>query len=451
MDKKYIDGKWRQSIHLEPPMGWMNDPNGLCYFGGYYHVYFQYTPASATGDGDRLWGHYQSKNLLDWTFMGTVFFQDTPWDKDGVYSGSAFVVGDTLHLFYTGNVKEAGDHDYITSGRGANVIHVTSKDGHTMSEKEVLLKNADYPDFCSNHVRDPKIWFEDEKWHMVLGARSLDDTGLVLFYESNDLQRWIYSGCDSIDDFGYMWECPDVINLGEKKFLSLSPQGLAHLEYDNQNVYSSGYFSYDDKLLDFREWDKGFDFYAPQTFVAPDGRRIIIGWMGIGDIPYENPTVELGYQHCLTLPRVVTLGADGCLLQAPVSEIDALRRDEKKLSDGEKINMQLPFDLTADVTGKFSIKISEGLEIFWDGSVAGLRFTDNNMGYGRDQRKALLETCENIRILADNSSLEVYLDNGRIVFSTRMYPDDDMVSLEINGLDATCYLLSPMEVEYLGK
>lgn len=447
----YIDGKWRQDLHLEPPMGWMNDPNGLCYFNGYYHVYFQYTPASATGAGDRLWGHYRSKDLLSFEFCGTVLFQDTPEDRNGVYSGSAMVVGDTLHLFYTGNVKEPGNHDYIKSGRGANVIHVTTTDGDTMSAKQVQLRNADYPDFCSNHVRDPKIWRENDKWNMVLGARSLDDKGLVLFYQSDDLKEWTYTGCDSIEDFGYMWECPDLLTVDGHRYLSLSPQGLPHGEYDNQNVYSSGYFFYDDKLTDFREWDKGFDFYAPQTFVTPDDRRIIIGWMGIGDIPYTNPTVELGYQHCLTLPRVVTRAEDGVLLQQPISEINSLRGQGLEVTSGSKITTSLAFDLTAKVSGPFEVTIADGLAISWDGKVASLTFSDKSMGCGRDIRKALLSTCSDIRIIADKSSVEAYFDQGRVVFSTRMYPESDQVSLEINGEDAIVYPLKAMEVKYLGK
>ena len=447
----YIDGKWRQDLHLEPPGGWMNDPNGLCYFKGYYHVYFQYTPASATGAGERLWGHYRSKDLLSFEFCGTVLFQDIPEDKDGVYSGSAMVVGDTLHLFYTGNVKEPGNHDYIKSGRGANVIHVTTKDGDIMSKKQVQLKNADYPSFCSNHVRDPKIWRENDKWNMVLGARSLDDKGLVLFYQSDDLNKWTYIGCDSLEDFGYMWECPDVLTVEGHKYLSLSPQGLSHGQYDNQNVYSSGYFSYDDKLTDFREWDKGFDFYAPQTFVTPDHRRLIIGWMGIGDIPYTNPTVELGYQHCLTLPREVTRAEDGRLLQQPVDEIKALRGQEKELASGGTTTVSLPFDLTAKVSGPFTVTIADGLAISWDGKEASLAFSDKNMGWGRDIRRALLPECSDIRIIADKSSLEVYLDRGSLVFSSRMYPEGETVRLEITGIDPVVYSLKAMEVKYLGE
>lgn len=447
----YINGKWRQQLHLEPPEGWLNDPNGLCFFGGYYHVYFQYAPDNADGSGKKCWGHYRSRDMLKWEFTGTVLFPDTPDDRDGVYSGSAVVCGDTLHIFYTGNVKEEGDYDYITEGRGANVIHVTTEDGVNMSRKKVVLRNSDYPDFCSCHVRDPKVWQEGGKWHMVLGARTLSDKGCVLFYTSDDLDKWEYEGTDFVPDFGYMWECPDMFTLGGHRYLSVSPQGLEHYETKYQNVFQSGYFFADKGLTDFTEWDMGFDFYAPQTFAAPDGRRIIIGWMGIGDDAYTNPTVPLGYQHCLTVPREVTPDENGRLMQNPVRELLSLRKEGKLLNDGSETEIVLPSELTADVHDSFRITIDGALELSLNGNVFELRFDDYEHGSGRTVRRATLDNCSDIRIIADTSSLEIYLDGGRNVMAARFYPDNDKVTVSAEGISLMIYPLEGMEVTYLGE
>ena len=113
---------FRQKLHLEVSKGWLNDPNGLSFFKGKYHVFFQFSPYSAYGKGDKCWGHWESPDLINWTFKGTVLRPDSPADRSGVYSGCGLVSGDTLHLFYTGNVKKEGNFDYITSGREANVI-----------------------------------------------------------------------------------------------------------------------------------------------------------------------------------------------------------------------------------------------------------------------------------------------------------------------------------------
>ena len=220
-----MKNNWRQKLHLEPVSGWLNDPNGLCFFGGYYHVYFQYAPESPYGKGGKCWGHWQSPDLLNWTFTGTVLRPDIPEDRNGVYSGCAFPDGGILRLFYTGNVKEEGDHDYTTSGRGANVITVSTSNGHTMSEKKVLLRSSDYPSYCSCHVRDPKVWKDANIYRMVLGARTLSDEGCVLFYTSPDLENWSFEKRVSIQDFGYMWECPDLFRIDGREYLSISPQG----------------------------------------------------------------------------------------------------------------------------------------------------------------------------------------------------------------------------------
>lgn len=447
----YINGKWRQGLHLEPPQGWLNDPNGLCFFNGFYHVYFQYSPDSADGSGRKCWGHYRSSDMTKWEFTGTVLFPDIEADKDGVYSGCAVVFDDTLHIFYTGNVKEDGSHDFITSGRGANVIHVTSQDGVNMSQKEILLRNEDYPDFCSCHVRDPKVWNKDGKWHMVLGARTLDDKGCVLFYTSDNLIKWEYSECASVSDFGYMWECPDLFELEDHKYLSTSPQGLKHEDMKYQNVYQSGYFLYDRELSQFTEWDMGFDFYAPQTFEAPGGRRILIGWMGMGDIPYENPTTAFGYQHCLTIPRELSTDMNGWILQSPIKELLNLRRDRRKLSSDESLKLALPFELTANADNAFNIDIENSLHLEWDGEIFTMSFTNPVFGSGRRIRRASLDDCSNIQLIADKSSIEIYLNDGRLVFSSRMYPDSDEVMLTLQGINADVFILEEMEVNCIGK
>lgn len=442
---------FRQSFHLEPQNGWMNDPNGLCWFGGRYHVYFQYSPQSAHGSGDKCWGHFQSSDLTDWEFTGTVLFPDTPDDKDGVWSGSGFVKGDTLHLFYTGNVLLDGDYDYTTAGRGANTILVTTKDGVTMSSKKVLLRNGDYPQYCSCQVRDPKVWEQNGEYFMVLGARTLDDKDCVLFYRSHDLENWQFDKTVFSQDGSYMWECPDVFEVGAKHFLSVSPQGLTHERFKNQNVYSSGYFDLDSAVQDFEEWDYGFDFYAPQTFKAPGGRRIIIGWMGIGDIPYSNPTTELGWQHCLTVPCELTLGGDGKLRRQPVTELESLVTNRRALT-GSQGDFELPFDLRAQAqTERFELRLSDYVRMTFDSGVFTLKFTDDTVGCGRDERRVRLENCESVRVLADKTSLEVFLNGGEKVLSTRFYPKDTVVTLTAQGLDCEVASMRAMTVTYLGK
>ena len=193
--------------------------------------------------------------MKSFDYTGIVFEPDIPEDRSGVYSGCAVIHEGRMHIFYTGNVKLPGDYDYVTAGREANQIHVVSDDGITMGEKKIILRNSDYPANMSCHVRDPKVWIEDGKWKMVLGARTLEDKGGILFYEADDPDNWHFVKFLSKEDFGYMWECPDLFDVEGNWFLGMSPQGVPHEEFRNQNVYSAGYFRY--KPPDVRLLSKG--------------------------------------------------------------------------------------------------------------------------------------------------------------------------------------------------
>ena len=219
-----------------------------------------------------------------------------------------------------------GDYDYIRQGRGHNVCLAVSKDGVTLDSKQCLLTNRDYPAGLTCHVRDPKVFAYEGRYYMVLGARTLEDKGEVLVLESTDKLRWTHiNTLTTPEPFGYMWECPDLFCLDGQWYLAVSPQGI-----QCQNVYGCGWFAIhgdwrgDCTLSEFHELDAGFDYYAPQSFVDGNGRRIQIGWMGMPDADYGNaPTVAYGWQHCFTVPRVLTAGPDGTLLQNPVPELAA--------------------------------------------------------------------------------------------------------------------------------
>ena len=432
-----MSAEWRQKFHLEPSKGWINDPNGLCYHKGKYHVYFQFSPDSAEGEGRKCWGHFESSDdMQSFDFTGIVLDQDIPEDRSGVYSGSAVVLNDEIHIFYTGNVLIPGNYDYVNEGRGANQIHVVTKDGVTMGAKRIVLRNPDYPEFCSCHVRDPKVRFEDGKWKMVLGARTKDDKGGVLFYEADDPDDWHFRRFVSVDDMGYMWECPDLFDVQGQKFLGISPQGLKHEEYRYQNVFSSGYFMYSedgDKLENFEEFDYGFDFYAPQTFTDKNGDRVLIGWMGIGGIPYTNPTTELGWQHCLTVPRKLTLAPDGRICQTPL----VFYTEQQEGG---------PFAVSADdlSSDKFSISIEDAVVSYEDG-VLSLRFTGTS-GYGRDIRKVRCGEITDINILVDSSSLEIFANGGRYVMSSRSYPGK-LPEVRVEGCNVLIRGIRPVEVK----
>ena len=313
------DGRFRQKFHLMPPTGWLNDPNGLCQYGGIYHAFFQYSPFNAEG-GVKMWGHCTSKDMVDWKYEGVSMYPDQPFDCHGVYSGAALVEDGAMYLYYTGNVKLDGDYDYINTGREANTCLVVSRDGHTFGRKEELMRNSDYPSDLTLHVRDPKVWKEQDAYYMIQGARRKDHVGTAVLFRSEDKRDWTYCGrIETEEPFGYMWECPDYFTVDGRTILSASVQGLTGGIWDSRNVYQSGWFTVDGDILDkyslseYQLWDYGFDYYAPQSFETEDGRRIQIGWMGMPDCEeYTNRTLDEGWQHCFTFPREILSGTDRC-------------------------------------------------------------------------------------------------------------------------------------------
>lgn len=416
----------RLTHHLMPPAGWLNDPNGLCYYKGRYHVFFQYSPFEVKG-GLKFWGHYSSEDLVSWRYEGVPLYPDSPMDCHGVYSGSALAEDDTMHLFYTGNVKLDGDYDYINNGRITSTLHVESADGIHFGVKEEVIPASQYPEDYTCHIRDPKVWKEQDQYHMVLGGRKKSDQGAVLFYRSEDLKKWEFDGeLTTEKPFGYMWECPDVFELGGETILSVSPQGVRREKYRYQNIYLSGYFVMQEGMVqaeNFREWDMGFDFYAPQTFLDQKGRRILIGWMGMPDADgeYQNCTLEEGWQHCLTVPRELKY-QNGKIYQYPVEELMNLRRWEKKLSQEDReVETEGAFDLELQLEkGPVKVVLTDVFTLEHKDGILTLTMNEE-AGAGRRSRNACVEQVKDIRILADTTAVEIYVNQGEVVFSSRFY------------------------------
>lgn len=426
---------WRLGYHVMPPVGWLNDPNGLCYFNGAYHLFFQYSPSDPAG-ALKYWGHYVSQDLLSWEYKGIALYPDMPYDCNGVYSGSALAEEDECWIFYTGNVKLAGDYDYVRKGREGNTVAVVMDRKGNFSDKKLLMRNEDYPKHLTCHVRDPKVWKEEDTYYMVLGARTKEDRGCVLVYSSKDKLAWFLENIlETKEAFGFMWECPDMFVLDGQRFLSVSPQGLETKGLDYANVYQSGYmelqgdFRRDYTLGSFFEYDRGFDFYAPQTFEDETGRRILIGWMGMPDCDYGNPTVQRGWQHCMTVPRELT-AKKGRILQKPVREVEASRRRGaifqgtvgKELAVDSYSDMEIAFeegreDFLLCIDEDFYISYHVKTEVF------AIGFRENSpLGGGRTYRGKELKNLKNLRILLDSSSVEIFVNDGEEVFSSRIYP-----------------------------
>lgn len=430
---------FRFKYHIQPPMGWLNDPNGLCQKDGVYHIYFQYCPFYPEL-GSIFWGHVTTKDFIHYEEHEPALCSDTKWDCNGPYSGSAYQEDGVIYFFYTGNVRYEGDYNYVTDGREQNTILVTSEDGFTFSEKQLLMKNEDYPADMSKHVRDPQVFRENGRYFMIQGARSIQDEGSILLFESEDLVHWSYKlRFQPEQPFGYMWECPNYLKIGEHRLLFTCPQGVPRDGIEFANVYQCGWFplTYDFEGEDyelgaFHSLDRGFDFYAPQVFRDEAGRWILFGWMAVPDSGYEEPTLEDGWVHALTIPRELYVNEAGLLCQRPLKELEKMRGEkvQGRLEEGLERETSPCFELKIlmeEGAGAFELHLREAVVLSYEDGVLSLDMT--GCGSGRTVRSLKVEKLWKLQIFSDTSSLEIFVNDGADVFTSRIY--DSMEDLEI--------------------
>ncbi|MFC7063306.1 glycoside hydrolase family 32 protein [Halobacillus seohaensis] len=430
---------YRLKFHHMPPVGLMNDPNGLIEWKGEYHLFYQWMPFK-TDHGEKFWGHYVSKDLVQWKHERIALTPSEWFDKDGCFSGSAIAYQDTLYLFYTGNVfNEQGKHEEYQ-------CLATSTDGvHFEKKGPVAYVPAGY----TSDFRDPKVWKSEEQWLMVVGAKNQSKQGKVLLFRSDNLMEWEFVGPiagsyeNKLGDFGYMWECPDVFKLEDKDILLVSPQGLQPDGMKYQNTYQSGYFAgqlfKDEPRLEhgeFKELDRGFEFYAPQTMLDEKERRILFGWMGVPD-QYEqaHPTIANHWIHGLTIPRVLEWNGSQ-IIQKPVSELEEMRgnvllhseisisNDQKAIRgiEGRPIELNIEFDKLED---QFALEIFHYVSFSYKKS-------DNTLTLSRPhledksqtefRRTVIKDDLKELRLFIDTSSIEIFVNDGQEVFTSRIYP-----------------------------
>lgn len=335
----------RPQYHLLPARNWMNDPNGPIYFKGNYHMFFQYNPHAAVW-GDMSWGHAISKDMLHWTHL-PVALTPTPDGPDayGCFSGSAIAVGGRVYVVYTGTVKSGADRATIRDG--ANNIQESQCLAWSDDPRLIRWKKDPQPVVARppegmqiTGFRDPSVWRQENWYYMTVGSGVENEGGCVLLYRSkstaqtSDLRNWEYlhqltSGrwdgkktANPCDD-GEMWECPDFFALGDPK------DGGGHvLIYSTLGkvFWQSGVL--DDVSLKFLakksgELDWG-GFYAPKTQLDAQGQRILWGWIQEKDRSDEQMRAA-GWSGMMSLPRVLSLDADGTLVIRALPQISSLR------------------------------------------------------------------------------------------------------------------------------
>ena len=448
----------RPAFHFTPPSMWLNDPNGLVYFDGEYHIFYQHHPHSMDW-GPMHWGHAVSADLVHWRHLPIALHPDP---QGMIFSGSAVV-------------------DWTNSagfGERALVAVFTCHKSHVESQSIAysLDRGRTWTKYAGNPVippprlfkdfRDPKVFWHNDRWVMPLAAKDK-----ILFFTSANLKDWIQSdvfgeGYGSTDG---VWETPDLFQLrvdnsDETRWVLTvgvgngAPAGGSGTQYFI-GQFDGSRFTPDEPRDTIRWADFGADFYAPQSWnEEPNGRRLALGWMSNWQYAAHTPTS--GWRGALTMIRELSLtrNADGIrLVQTPLPELKSLRRDHIHLHEqivhpnenplaafrGTALEILAAFAI-ADATDSFGLRLRVGQNEFTEIRYASRAQkisvdrarsgrVDFHAGFAQTHSAHLQPVDGEIRlhIFVDAFSIEVFANDGRVVFSESIFPSAQSDGLEL--------------------
>jgi fructan beta-fructosidase len=467
----------RPQYHFTPAKNFMNDPNGLVYYKGEYHLFYQHNPFGNTW-GHMSWGHAVSRDLVRWEHLPVALAEE---NGEMIFSGSAVVDwNNTSGLCRNSDPQDKSCLVAVYTG------HTEKKQvqniAYSNDRGRTWTKYAGNPviDVGLKDFRDPKvIWHAGtKKWVMAV---ALPHEHKVRFYSSPDLKRWAH-----LSDFGPagvtsgIWECPDLFEMTveggrEKKWVlivNMNPGGAAG---GSGGQYFVGHFDgtkfTNDNPAEAKLYlDYGKDFYAAVTFSdAPDGRRILLGWMSNWQYANKEPTTV--WRCAQSLPRVLTLRQEAAglrLVQQPVETLKSLRADHWSVGSGPVEEWQRTLfgkGVTGDaleILAEFEIggAVEVGLEVrksvnettrigydaarrevFIDRTRSGNANFDVQNFPGR--HAAPLTPSDNrvrLHVFVDRSSVEVFADGGRVTLTDRIFPSPQSQGVELyaKGGGAKC-------------
>ena len=458
--------KYRPAFHHTPRYGWMNDPNGMFYKDGRWHLYYQYNPYGSKWQ-NMTWGHSVSDDLVNWEHLPEAI---RPNGLGSVFSGSCAV-----------------DHDN-TAGFGSDAVIALYTSAGT-SQMQSLASSTDdgltfniYPSnpvlTLESEARDPKVFWNDstKEWNMIL-AHALDHE--MLIFTSPDMKSWILQSSfgKGLGAQGGVWECPDLFELpvagtDEKKWVLLcninpdGPFGGSGTQYFVGDFDGKTFKADTDAAGDVStKWlDYGKDHYATVTWSdAPDGRRVALGWMSNWQYAADVPTMQ--FRSANTLPREMGLfrAPDGEVYasSAPSPELEALRgklaAKVKKTTVGRKarsfalpsenggiceILMDIEASKAKTVNVVFSNSQGEKVVMQYDPAAAILSFdrtqsgiTDFSEGFPAVTVTPTHEASGRIalRIFVDRSSMEVFGNDGEFVMTNLVFPRTPYTALSVSA------------------
>ena len=463
----HIPDSERPLFHATPAIGWMNDPNGFSLYKGECHLFFQYHPYSNEW-GPMHWGHLKSRDFLHWERLPVALAPDEDYDAFGCFSGGAVELPDGRQLLMYTGVRRGHNADGYLQDIQTQCLAIGDGVDYEKYPGNPVLTVDDLPQGGSAiDFRDPKLWREgDGTYRAAIGNRTEDDSGAILLYRSADCLHWEFVRTldRSCNRYGKMWECPDYFPLDGRQVLIVSPQEMdpEGLEFHTGNGTvcligdcepGSGNFV----RRHVQAIDYGLDFYAPQTLLTADGRRIMIAWMQNWASAGAKPA------HCrwfgqMTLPRELSV-RDGRLYQVPVRELEGYRGGCVKHTGvpvsgeislpgvrGRVVDMTVTVRPVAGESCRwFCVRVAKDEQyetrLQYRPGEGVLKLDRTHSGLPHDivhTRKFLVQPGDGtikLRIILDRFSVEVFVNDGEQAASTVIYTrqEAEAITFEAGG------------------
>jgi sucrose-6-phosphate hydrolase SacC (GH32 family) len=411
----------RPVYHFRPPANWMNDPNGTIYHNGYYHLFYQHNPY---GDewGHMHWGHARSRDLVHWEHLPIALWPSLELGEAHVFSGCAAVNGDGQPvLFYTSvgpgkNGQRPDNQQWAALGDADWITWEKHPQNPVLS-----FENHGGPRFTSEW-RDPYIFSEGGRTFMVLGVAEGDTAGVALYEAQDDsLINWryhklLYQKPTSEIRF---FECPNFFKVNDIWVLLTSPYETIRYYTGTFDLDTLTFTPQHEGILDSGQSGEGWpNFYASNTLYDPEGRCILLGWV-------RNFPPGRGWNGCLALPRVFTVGADGRPRQQPIEALAELRAGQHSftnlaldeevllLEDVKGTQLEIQATLQRGSAQRVGIVLRSdtsrqgGASIVYDGTT--LTVADSPVSV-----PSCANTPINLHIFLDRSVLEVFVNDGEV-------------------------------------
>lgn len=447
--------KFRPTYHFSPLYGWMNDPNGMVYKDGEYHLFYQHNPYGSKW-GNMHWGHAISKDLINWEHRPDAI---TPDALDTIFSGSAVVDTDNTAGFGAGAIVAIYTQN---SDRQVQSIAYSTDNGRSFTKYEnnpVLTSDA-------RDFRDPKVFWhkETQRWIMLLAVGQE-----MQIFSSSNLKDWAFESSfgEGQGAHGGVWECPDLFELpvdgtNEKKWVLLcnlnpgGPFGGSATQYFVGTFNGKEFVNESPSQTKWMDWGK--DHYAAVTWSdAPDNRRIAIAWMSNWQYANDVPTSQ--YRSPNSVPRdlsLFTVDGETYLQSAPSPELLKLRDISKKRSF--KVNGTRTIkDMIAGNEGAYEIELTIenqyadviGFRLYNDkGEEVDMQYDMKEKKFSMDRRKSgdvgfnenfpmltwtAIESGKDelkLRLFVDKSSVEAFVDGGRFVMTNQVFPSEPYTHID---------------------